>query len=155
MKILPFVSGYRAEEWRLLRGRKAFAATAGNGAQGAVAIADVSGQIELWARPLIYCSESLVGPLAVIDEGVTGNTNAWNTDVVATDIVSGRWAFTDSGIVVGTGPLDNISLLGVSANILLTVKTADISDGQLDFFIWWRPLSSNGNLVLATGMTAI
>jgi hypothetical protein len=145
--------------WRLLRGRKAFAATAGNGAQGTVALFDVTGDIQIQAPLLIKCSESLAGALATIEIGVTGGAidEFVFGPLTATDIDSGMWwDYAASGFTAANGDdVTTVGAAGLSANIFATVATADISDGQLDFFIWWRPLSSNGNLALATGMAPL
>lgn len=163
MNVVPNV-GYRTVDWRLLRGRKAFAATAGNGNVGAVAIADVTGLIEVM-QPTVYCSEAMVSAGGgTITLGTSGATTAFaGTAIAAAGLtLASMWDFfgnaaTTSGVIY-QGYQTNGSTgatFAVTANIIVTVAVAAVSDGQLDFHFLWRPLSADGNLVLATGMTAI
>lgn len=149
-------------DWRLLRGRKAFAATAGNGNTGFVAVFSPTGVIEV-QTPIVYCSESLVsaGGGTLIFGTETTTTGIFEvTPFTATGLVAGDLWDMFSGTAAPGGALtlnaEGYTTFAITGeDIGFTVGTAAISDGQLDIFIWWRPLSSNGNLALATGMTAI
>lgn len=154
MRLIPNV-GFRSDEWRLLRGRLAFTGAAGFGAQGIHTIATVTGQIEIRAPFFIYCSEDLAGALATIDLGFTGQETWFMTAELATSIDSGMWWDSGGGFTAGSSSGGTTNSFPLSANIILDVDTADITNGQLDFFIRWRPLSADGNLTLGANMVAI
>lgn len=97
-----------------------------------------------------FCTESLAsaggGTLAL---GVTGNTAAMIAATTATDIDSGD-VWVDATPAVGAESLP--AALGpvlVSANIVGTVGTADITDGTIEFDCLWLPMSAGASLVAA------
>ena len=158
-----FSVGLNSDGWRLLRGRKAFAATAGNGNTGAVAIANVTGLIEVM-QPTVYCSEAMVsagGGTITLGTAAATTSFAGTAIAAATLTLATLWDFYGNGAgpeIMYQGFRTNVATgatWAVAANIIVTVAVAAVSDGQLDFHFLWRPLSADGNLVLATGMTAI
>lgn len=97
-----------------------------------------------------FCTENLAsaggGTLAL---GVTGNTTAMIAATTATDIDSGD-VWVDATPAVGAESLP--AALGpvlVSANIVGTVGTADITDGTIEFDLLWIPMSAGATVVAA------
>ena len=166
MRIVPYL-GPRPDEFRLLRGRLAFTGAAGLGATGTFTVATATGQVELGGL-FVWCTEDLQDTVdgAVFSLGVTGSPLAfWNssdTPVDLDNINAGVGLTNFSAVETGnahnlvpafTGGVPHTKLIG--ADIIGTVSTQAITDGQLDFFVWWRPLSSNGNLALGANLTVI
>lgn len=149
-------TGEGVDEWQLLRGRIAFDGTSGKGAQGTVTIADPTGVVEI-KTPIVHCSESLAGATATLALGFASNSSFF-ASATATDIDAGQindpsgGYQADAAAFGGNNGPESYAMVG---NLILTVGTADITDGQLDFFIFWRPLSSDGALALGANMVAI
>jgi len=122
----------------------AFDGTAGNGAVGTVNLFTITGAV--WVvSAFATCSESVAGATATIQLGITGATNTFIPSTTATSIsVNTVWADNGPSIAEGTG-LSRI--IGASNTLLATIGTANITDGTLTFYVLWRPLSSDGNIV--------
>ena len=92
------------------------------------------------------CSESLVGA-TTLEIGVTGATAGLVAQTTATNI--------DSGMVwIDASPDETQALPGAfiltgGADIIETVGGADVTDGTINHYCIWRPLSSDGNIVAA------
>ena len=149
---MPFSS---SDGWQLLRGRLSFTGAAGFGAQGLHTIATVTGQVEI-KFPMVYCSEALAGALATIDLGVTGLETQFFGANVATDVALGDWipAGGDQPTIADYGGTSGTERYALSANIILDVDSADITNGQLDFFVWFRLLSAGASLTLGPNLVA-
>lgn len=125
---------------------------------GAAALGQSASPIPLFTRTgsvivekiVAICSEDLAsaggGTLAL---GVTGSTSLFIGATTATNIDVGEiWASTTptaAGIALPAALKD----IAINADIIATVATADITDGTLDFVVYYRPLSSDGALVAA------
>ena len=128
--------------WKKFSKTVTFDGTAGAGAQGTVAIATVTGRVALMVGGA-YCSTNLAGTSATVEVGVSGNTAALIAQTTATDIDAGEF-WQDATPEAGVSPA--IVNKNVAGNIILTVATADVTAGVLDFDFYWLPLSSDGNL---------
>jgi len=154
------VPGEENDGWKLVRGSITFDGTAGKGAQGTVTLFDVTGQVE-GAALFAYCATSLVGA-ATIDRGLVGATANYQSAQIAdaTTWDAGMWddkgatPFASAGdnIFVGDGFVPPVTM---SADIILTIGAANITAGVLYYFLWWRPLSADGAVVLGPNMVAI
>lgn len=119
---------------------------AGSGATGSIALFTVTGQVLILAI-VGFCTENLVsaggGTLAL---GVTGDTDLFIAATTGTDIdADDIWidAGPDpNGIALPAACKDVI----ITDNIIGTVATADITDGTIEFYVLWVPLSANGNV---------
>lgn len=119
-----------------------FDGTAGAGAQGTVAVADIAGSI-LIDTLIVQCTTNLAGASATIEMGTANNTAALIAQTTATDIDQNEfWGDATPEAKVGTV----VQNKAVGANIIITVGTADITAGVLKVSIFYRPLSPNGNL---------
>ena len=92
------------------------------------------------------CSETLTGA-TTLEVGVTGATAALIAQTTATDIDSGHvWidATPDE-----TQALPSAFILTNGSDIIETIGGADVSNGTINHYCLWRPLSSTGNVVAA------
>ncbi len=132
--------------WRSARGNYDF--TADGGAQGAFSIFTVTGEVMVQVFGL--CSTSLTsGGAATIELGITGNTAALIAQTTATDLDQYE-SWQDNAPEANPGAVDMTARTFVIANgadVILTVATADLTAGVIDFFCLWRPLSTDGNVV--------
>lgn len=125
------------------------------GALDGAAIYTVTGLV--FAQVIAVCTTDLTGANATIEVGITGDTAIFMPTETGTQIDSGQIWFNDAanaayGIIGGetaaTGNLPYYALNGT--NIILTVKTADVTAGVIDFYCIWTPISDTGNVVATT-----
>lgn len=115
---------------------------AGTGAIGTVALFTVVGSIFI-ERLTARCLTSLAGATATVEVGVAGNTAGLIALTTGTDIDDGDW-WHDAGPEVGIGtPILNRSVEG---NIIITVATANLTAGAIEFEGFYYPISADGNL---------
>lgn len=123
----------------------AFDGAAGTGAIGNIPLFNVTGDVLV--MPFATCTESLAGATATLTLGITGNGTAFISSTTATGIqVNMGWrdSSPSTNEVLATSP----TILN-ARNILAVVGTAAITDGTLNFYVIWRPLSADGNVVAA------
>ena len=93
------------------------------------------------------CSTDLAGATATIEVGVTGNTATLLPLTTATDIdASDIWA--DTTPTLGATLLADVLgpyLIANGNDIIETVKTADITSGNVYYIALWRPVSIGSN----------
>ena len=93
-----------------------------------------------------YCTTLLAGSSATLALGVTGSTSLFISATTATDIDADEfWVDTgpDANGIALPAALQDIL---VTDNIIGTVATAAISAGVLEFTVFWRKISSDGNV---------
>ncbi len=136
-----------AAERKTIR-RYSFAVDAG--AQGALTMFTITGDVALSVFGI--CKTACTGVNATIELGVSGNTailiaqttasalianEIWH-DSTPTTTVESVLAATNTAIVVSNGQ-----------DAILTIATADLTAGVIDFYALWKPLSLDANLVAA------
>lgn len=126
---------------KLFRKTITFDGTAGNGAVGTVAIASVIGAV-LIREGAIRCVADLIGG-ATIELGCAGATAAIVAQTTATDIDANEF-WQDSSPELRASPA--ITARAVGGNIILTIGSANITAGVLEFYFYWLPLSSDGQM---------
>lgn len=143
----PIVAG---EEARPILATKtlAFTGAAGLGAQGAVPLFTVTGEV-LIEKIVAFCTESLAGASATLALGVTGATTLFVAATTATDIDADEFWVDNAPDAAGVAVPAACKDVAISANIIGTVGTADITDGTIRFDVIWRPLSPDGMVVPA------
>ena len=118
------------------------------GAQGAFTIFTVTGDVML--RVFGVCQTLLnSGGAATIELGISGNTAILIAQTTATDLDQYE-TWQDAGPEanpgdVATAMAKNFAIAN-GADVILTVATADLTAGEVDFHAYWMPLSSNGNV---------
>jgi len=95
------------------------------------------------------CDTNLAGA-ATIEVGVAGNTAGLIAQIAdATDLDDGdNWV--DATPEVGVSALPGAKILNDGADIILTIGSTAVTAGVVDFYCLWRPLSSDGNITVAT-----
>ena len=133
----------------------AFTGAAGLGVQGSVAIFTVTGQV-LVEMIIGYCTEDLASAgAATVALGTTNSTSKFIAATTATGIDNGMWWSVGAGVAEAVNILDNQSTSGaakqnrvaVAGNIIITVATADITDGTLVIYCIYRALSAGSSIV--------
>ena len=110
-----------------------------------ITIFNVTGEVMV-EEIIVFCSESLAGATGTLECGIAGNTAALIAQSTATDIdVDEFWVDTAPATV--EGPVTNKA---ISSDIILTVGTADITDGTLEFYVRWHRISENGVVSTST-----
>lgn len=127
----------------------AFDGTANLGAVGALPIWTLTGRI-LVVSIATFCTEDLAGATATLELGVASDTDLFIASTTATDIDNNDWWVdatpTEVGGVLLPAALKDVL---VSESIRGTVGTAAISDGTLEFYCQYVPLTVGANLVSA------
>jgi len=85
-----------------------------------------------------------------IEMGVTGNTAALIAQSVAKSLADGEIWVDATMTRVGVGAVPAMQAVNDGNDIILTVGTATVTAGVIDFYCLWRPLSSDGNITITT-----
>lgn len=149
---------------KLIRASKTFTGAANLGATGVNELFTTTGAVLLdgfWVR----CTSDLVDAVdgALFKIGVTGVDNLFTGtnfegafDLDTIDAGEGLELDTPGAV---TGLTLNLStpskLYVIFANIIMTISAQAITGGTLEFYVLYRPLSSDGALTLGAGMVAI
>ena len=123
----------------------AFDGTAGNGATGTVVVWTITGRVWI-ERVSAFCTETLVGA-ATLEFGSTTTTTELIAQIAnATSLATNDW-WTGSGSPASSGqaPAGAIDVY-FSANPILTIAAANITDGTLVFDCWYSPLTAGASL---------
>lgn len=135
--------------WRLET--KAYTFAGQGGAQGAINLFTVTGDVEVELFGIAKASFTS-GGVATIEVGVSGNTAVLIAQSTATDLLANEiWhdatpTTTVESISTVTGRRFVISN---GQDIILTIGTAATTAGDCTFYCRWRPLSSDGAVVAA------
>ncbi len=120
----------------------------GVGAIGTVALFTVTGTVI--ARVIAVCSTNVAGASATLEVGTSTGTAGLIAQTTGTDIDAGEiWhdASPDAGNELSSVGVENIIANG--DNIIMTVGAANATGGVLKFFVVWKPVSQDGNIVAA------
>jgi hypothetical protein len=104
---------------------------------------------DVLAYLIALCKTSLVGA-ATLEAGLTGNTAillAQIADVAASLDENMNWL--DATPAIGEGQAPIFHPIAGGLDIIQTVGTANITAGEIDYYCFWRPLSSDGLIVAA------
>ena len=96
------------------------------------------------------CNTTLTGATGTISVGVAGNTAGLIAVETATEIVAGN-VYVSATQAVGIAPVAQTAMIALSsgADIIETAATADITDGQIDYYVIWAPVEKNAKVVAA------
>ncbi|HQF70483.1 MAG TPA: hypothetical protein PLH39_04295 [Promineifilum sp.] len=125
----------------------AFDGNAGNGQIGTVALFTVTGAVAINITAI--CTETLVGA-ATLECGTPGATAGIIAQIAnATALATGEiWYDGTPTTVLDTLAASMLGfVIGDGADIQLTVGAANITDGTIEFTVFWTPLTANGNVV--------
>jgi hypothetical protein len=85
-----------------------------------------------------------------IEVGVTGNTAVFIAQSIAKSLADGEVWVDATMTRVGAGAIPAMQVINDSNDIILTIGTATITTGAVDFYCLWRPLSSDGDVTVTT-----
>jgi len=85
-----------------------------------------------------------------IEVGVTGNTAVLIAQSVAKSLADGEIWVDATMTRVGAGVIPAMQVLNDGIDIILTIGTATITSGVVDFYCLWRPLSAGAEITVTT-----
>ena len=120
------------------------------GAQAAFTIFTVTGDVLLSIAGLCQVLMNS-GGAATIELGIAGNTASLIAQTTATDLDQYE-TWQDAVPEVNPGVIDLFGgarqfVIANGADVIMTVATADLTAGDIDFHAFWMPLSLGGGLV--------
>lgn len=126
----------------MVKKQRVFIGAAGLGAQGATTLFTVTGTVMV--RLVAACTEDLVGA-GTIESGISGNTAGLLAQIAdATTLDAGEsWVDASPATLEGVD-LSNGIIIANGQDIIETIGAADITDGTLTYYLFWRPLSDDG-----------
>ncbi|TQF41166.1 hypothetical protein UNPF46_08580 [Bradyrhizobium sp. UNPF46] len=123
----------------------AYTGAAHLGAQDATTLFTVTGDVIV--AIFAVCTEDLAGASATLEVGIAGNTAALIAQTVGTTIDLGEiWTGTNPPTVASM-PADKILTNGT--DIIQTIATANVTDGELTYYCLWVPLTAGASVVAA------
>lgn len=132
----------------LAKKTRAYTGASGLGAIGAATLFTVTGDVIIQLFGI--CTESLAGATATIEAGVSGNTPGIIEQTTATNITANKiWRDNSPGTGVEDVPTGLFKAVAQGLDIIETIATANVTDGTIIFYCFWRPLSTDGNVVAA------
>ena len=124
-------------------------AAATTGAVAAHTLFTVTGNVLLTIFGV--CDTTLTsGGAATIEVGVTGNTAALIAQGTATSLADGEVWVDGTLTRVGVGAVPAMQVLNDGNDVILTIGTATLTAGAIDFYCLWRPLSSDAAITVTT-----
>lgn len=94
------------------------------------------------------CKTDLVGG-ATLEVGLTGNTAVLLAQIADATTLDANENYLDATPAKGEGAAPVFHPIAGGLDIIQTVGTANITAGVIDYYCFWRPLSSDGNVVAA------
>lgn len=140
---LSVASGHTA----LARNTYSFAVDGGG--QGAFTIFTVTGTV--FAQIFGVCQTDMAGVGSTIELGIAGNTAALIAQSTATDLDQYE-VWQDATPEANPGGVDLTGrsfVITNGADVIMTVGTADLTAGIIDFYCLWTPLSAGATVVPA------
>ena len=135
--------------WRIVRGNYSFADD--TGAAGAYTILTVTGRVELAGVYGVCTTACTSGGASTIELGVSGNTAVFIAQATSTALIANE-IWHDATPTTTVEAIDMTARHWVVTNgqdVILTIGTADLTAGNIDFYAWWRPVSAAGMVVAA------
>ena len=90
------------------------------------------------------------GGSATVEVGVTGNTAVLIGQSTATALADGEIWRDNTLTRVGAGEITPMNIINDGSDIILTIGTATVTAGAIDFYCLWRPLNENSNVIATT-----
>jgi hypothetical protein len=142
------ISRLPAQDFRLARGNWNFTDDAG--ATGTITLFTITGDIACKLVASVDVALTSASNNGTLEAGVAGNTAC----LLIQDVMDGTafdvgdsWTKTTAANANGAEVADEEVVIGNGANIIMTIATNAATAGDIDFYLLWRPLSSDGNAV--------
>lgn len=124
-------------------------AAATTGAQTAHTLFTVTGNV--LATVFGVCDTTLdSGGAPTIEVGLTGNTAVLIAQSVAKSLADGEIWVDATMTRVGAGAVPSMQIINDGNDIILTIGTATVTAGVVDFYCLWRPLSEGSSVAVTT-----
>ena len=149
---------------KLIRASKTFTGAANLGAVGVNELFTTTGEVVLegfWVSCTTTLSDTVDGAIFTIGTPtgtlLIADYSAVDLDSIVAGVYLGASGPTGYGnnIVDDGGGQTSSGGTAINTNIIMDVSTQAITGGVLEFYVLWRPLSSDGALSLGAGMVAI
>lgn len=97
------------------------------------------------------CRQTLLGATATIEVGVAGDNDVIIPVTTATNLTNYEiwYDASPTATVEAYEMAANTIVVSNGRNIELYIGTADLTQGSIDFYCFWSPLASDGNVVAA------
>lgn len=113
---------------------------------GATTLFTVTGDVEVGVMGTVETTVTSSGSLT-LEVGVASSTAGIIAQTAKTQLVQHRpWVDATTALIEGR---PSFKVLVNGPDIIETVGTAGASAGSVKYYCWWRPLSSDGNVVAA------
>jgi|6_EtaG_2_1085325.scaffolds.fasta_scaffold06188_9 hypothetical protein len=135
-------------DWQVARGNWNFTDDAG--ATGTIVIFTVTGDIACYAAASINAELTSTSNNGTIELGVAGNTAALLVQDVMDSTafqVGDSWTLITASNTNALQIADEALIIGNSVDIIQTIATNAALTGDVDYYLFWRPLSADGNVV--------
>ena len=105
----------------------------------------VTGEVECYV--VGYIDTAVTGATLTLEVGIAGATTGIIAQTAVADLlIDLLWMDATPAILISK-PSEKIIANG--ADIIHTIRTAAATAGAITYYCWWRPLSSDGNVVAA------
>lgn len=123
-----------------------FTGAAGAGAIGTINLFTVTGQVLM---AIIGVSGTTpVGTGATIKVGNSTTTTRYLASETATNLVAGDTQDITGIVSAGTAPVTTPNQLGANTEVVIaTIATANITAGQITYYLFYKPLSAGASVV--------
>ncbi len=127
---------------------KTFSNAAGSGAIGTVDLFTVTGTVLM--KLFGICTTNMAGATATIEVGVAANTAGLIAQSTATDLIAGE-VWLDATPTTKIEAYSNATqfIVGNSPTVILTVATANLTAGVIEFYCIYQPISASAQVVAA------
>lgn len=115
-----------------------------DGALATFPIFTVTGDVMVWVFGI--CKTDLVGA-GTLEVGVAGNTAGILAQIANATTLDANEVYATATPTLALGVDFKAHIIGGGLDISGLVATADITAGVIDFYCFWRPLSTDGNVV--------
>ena len=120
------------------------------GAQAAYTVFTVTGNV-LFHYIIGVCATGLTGATSTVELGVSGNTAALIAQATGTDFIANE-LWHDASPSTTLEQLDPTGLafaVSNGQNVIMTIGTANLTAGKMNFYCLWSPLSVGSSVVAA------
>lgn len=135
-------------DWRIAKGNWNFTDDAG--ATGALTIFTVTGDIACFAAASINVELTSTSNNGTIELGVAGNTASLLVQDVMDSTafqIGDSWTLITAANANGAQIADEALIVGNGVDVIQTIATNAALTGDADYYLFWRPLSADGNVV--------
>jgi len=135
-------------DWRLAKGNWNFGDDAGG--TGTKTLFTVTGDVICKLAATVDIAVTSTGGTGTLEAGVAGNTAALLVQDTADSTafaIGDSWTLVTAADANAAQLADEEVIIGNGVDIIMTIATAAMTAGDIDFYCLWRPLSEDGNVV--------